>query len=237
MAERPGRRPLTTFRRPGRLVAAVVIILLLILIFGRSAAVFYTDALWFQALDHSDVFWTRVLSVVAVRAVTGSVAAALILLNVWYVLRQLGPVHLRRRYGNLEIAEQVPRAHLMSGAIAIAVLAGWWLSSIQFSGTTAVALLAWLRADAWGLRDPLFGRDLSFYIFSLPAFIRLLDFLLIVLLWSVLLVGIGYALVGAVRVRGTRFEIDDRPRVHFAVLVAGVLVLFGVRFLLGRYHL
>jgi hypothetical protein len=237
VAGRPGRRRLTTLRRPGRLVAAAVVFLLLILIFGRSAAVFYTDVLWYRALDHSDVFWTRLLAVLSVRAVTGALGAALILLNVWYVLRQLGPVHLRRRYGNLEIAEQVPRAYLVSGAVAISILAGWWLSSVQFSGTSALALLAWLRAEAWGVRDPLFGHDLSFYIFSLPAFLRLLDFLLIVLIWSVLLVGIGYALVGAVRVRGNRFEIDDRPRVHFAFLLAGMLVVLGVRFLLGRYEL
>jgi uncharacterized protein len=215
----------------------VVILLLLILIFGRSAAVFYTDALWYGALDHSGVFWTRILTVVAVRAVTGAIGAALILLNVWYVLRQLGPVHLRRRYGNLEIAEQVPRAHLVAGAVAISILAGWWLSSVQFSGNAALAVLAWLRAEQWGISDPLFGHDLSFYIFSLPVLVRLLDFLLIVLVWSVLLVGIGYALVGAVRLRGTSIEIDDRPRVHFAFLVAGMLVVFGARFLLGRYEL
>ncbi|HSK19558.1 MAG TPA: UPF0182 family protein [Longimicrobiales bacterium] len=237
MAERPGGRGLRTPRRPGRLLAAVVVVLLLILIFGRSAAVFYTDVLWYQALDYSNVYWTRLLAIVSVRAVTGAVGAALILANVWYVLRQLGPVHLRRRYGNLEIAEQVPRAHLVTGAVAISVLAGLWLSSVQFSGNSAVALLAWLRAEPWGVQDPLFGRDLSFYIFSLPVYIRLLDYLLIVIIWSVLLVGIGYALVGAVRVRGSRLEIDDRPRVHFAVLIAGMLLVFGARFLISRYEL
>lgn len=198
---------------------------------------FYTDVLWYQALGYSGVFWTRTLTIVAVRLVTGAFGAALILVNVWYVLRQLGPVHLRRRYGNIEIAEQVPRAYLVSGALAVAVLAGWWLSSLQFGGNAAVALLAWLRADSWGAADPLFGHDLSFYVFALPVYFRLLDFLLIVLIWSLLLVGIGYALVGAVRLRNTRVEIDDRPRVHFAMLVAGMFIVFGARYLLGRYEL
>ncbi|HEX6309149.1 MAG TPA: UPF0182 family protein [Longimicrobiales bacterium] len=237
MAERTGRRPLTALRRPGRLIGAVLIGLLLIAVFGRSVAVFYTDALWYQALDYSSVFWTRTLTIAAVRLITGALGAALILLNVWYVLRQLGPVHLRRRYGNIEIAEQVPRAYLVAGAVAIAVLAGWWLSSLQFGGNAAVALLAWLRADSWGVTDPLFGHDLSFYVFALPVYFRLLDFFLIVLIWSLLLVGIGYALVGAVRLRNTRLEIDDRPRVHFAILVAGMFVVFGARYLLGRYEL
>lgn len=210
--------------------------LLLLAIFGRSGAVFYTDALWFGSLGQADVFWTRILAILAVRVVTGAVGAALILLNLWYVLRQLGPVHLRRRYGNLEIAEQVPRSYLITGAVLVSILAGWWLSSLQFGGNAAVALLAWLRADAWGVSDPLFGHDLSFYIFALPVYIRLLEFLLIIAIWSVLLVGVGYALVGAVRVRGTRWEVDDRPRLHFAILVAGMLIIFGLRYLLGRYE-
>jgi uncharacterized membrane protein (UPF0182 family) len=224
-------------RRYGRLLGGSAIALLLIAVFSRSGAVFYTDLLWYDSLSQSSVFWTRLFTGVVVRLVTGALGAALILLNLWYVLRQLGPVHLRRRYGNLEIAEQVPRSYLIGGAVVVAVLAGWWLSSLLFGGDTAVSVLAWLRAEAWGVRDPLFGHDISFYIFSLPIWIRLLEFLLIVLIWSVLLIGVGYALVGAVRVRGTRWEIDDRPRVHFAVLIASMLIVFGVRYLLSRYEL
>ncbi|MEX1184652.1 MAG: UPF0182 family protein [Gemmatimonadota bacterium] len=224
-------------RPSGRIAIGAAVALLLVLVFGRSAAIFYTDVLWYDALGQADVFWTRLLAVAAVRTVTGAVGAAIILLNLWYVLRQLGPVHLRRRYGNIEIAEQVPRAYLIVGAVAASVLTGWWLASIQFGGNTPIALLAWLRHETWGTTDPLFGRDLSFYIFSLPIYTRLLDYLLIVLVWSALLVGIGYVLVGGVRVNGAHWQIDDRPRLHFAVLAASLLATFAARYLLGRFLL
>jgi uncharacterized membrane protein (UPF0182 family) len=224
-------------RRPGRIAAAVAVALILVLVFGRSAAVFYTDALWFDAVGHGAVFWTNVLAKIVARGVTGALGAAIIMVNLWYVLRQLGPVHLRRRYGNLEIAEQVPRSYLIAGSVIVAVLAGWWLSGLQFGGNTAIALLAWARSERWGISDPLFNRDLSFYIFGLPIYRRMLEYLLIVLVWSIMLIAIGYALVGAVRVSGSRWEIDDRPRLHFAILIAGLLVVLGVRYLLGRYLL
>jgi uncharacterized protein len=152
------------------------------------------------------------------------------------VLRQLGPVHLRRRYGNLEFAEQVPRSLLVGGAVLASVLAGWWLSALQFGGNAPVALLAWLQRESWGIVDPLFGLDLSFYIFGLPVYTRFLDYLLAVLLWGALLVGIGYVLIGAVRLHGSRIDIDDRPRLHFAILAGALLATFAIRFLLGRYH-
>jgi uncharacterized protein len=207
-----------------------------VLIFGRSAAVFYTDALWFEAVGHGSVFWRRLVAVLTVRALAGALGAAIILLNLWYVLRQLGPVHLRRRYGNLEFAEQVPRSLLVGGAVLVAVLAGWWLATLQFGGNVPVAVLAWLNRESWGIVDPLFGLDLSFFIFGLPMYTRFLEYLLAVLLWSVLLIGIGYVLIGAIRLHGSRLEFDDRPRMHFAVLVAALLATLAFRFLLARYQ-
>jgi uncharacterized protein len=207
-----------------------------VLIFGRSLSIFYTDALWFENAGYGAVFWRRLLAVITTRAVTGAIGAAIILVNVWYVLRQLGPVHLRRRYGNLEFAEQVPRSLLVGGAVLVSILAGWWLATVQFGGNVPVALLAWLQREEWGIVDPLFGLDLSFYVFSLPIYTRLLEFLLTVLVWSVLLVGIGYVLIGAVRTRGSRLEFDERPRMHFAILGAALLVNFAALYLLGRYQ-
>jgi uncharacterized protein len=207
----------------------------IVLVFGRSLAVFYTNALWFEAVGHAAVFWRRLAVVISTRVATGAIGAGIIFLNVWFVLRQLGPVHLRRRYGNIEFAEQVPRSLLVAGAVAVSVLAGWWLSTLQFGGNVPVALLAWLQRESWGVTDPLFGMDLSFYVFGLPVYTRFLEYLLAVLLWAALLVGIGYVLVGAVRVRGSRIDIDYRPRLHFAALAAALLVTFAARYLVGRY--
>lgn len=226
-----------TGSRARRLLIGGAIAIVVILLLGRPLTVFYTDILWYDALGQSGVFWQRFNASLITRLVTGVLGGAVIMLNLWYVLRQLGPVHLRRRYGNLEIAEQVPRSYLVTGAIAVAVLAGWWLSGIQFGGTVPVSVLAWLRHESWGLTDPLFGKDLSFYIFSLPIYVRMIDFITIVLVWSALLVAVGYVMVGAIRVSGTLWQIDERPRVHFAALAAAVLVFVAIRYFLGRYLL
>jgi uncharacterized protein len=223
-------------RNPGRVLAIAVLGLLTVLILGRSAAVFYTDVLWFDGVGQLSVLWRRMLATAAVRLVTGAAGAAIILLNLWYVLRQLGPVHLRRRYGNLEIAEQVPRGYLTAAAALIAALAGWWLSALQFGGNVPVGMLAWLQGERWGIADPHFGHDLTFYVLGLPIYIRLLEYLLIVLVWATLLVAVGYVLVGAVRLRGSRLDLEERPRLHFGVLVAAMLATFGARFLIGRYQ-
>ena len=222
-------------RRPARLLVLVAAALLLVLIIGRAASVLFTEILWFSDLQQLDVFWARIETIAVVRIATAIVGAAVVWVNLWRVARHLGPVHLRRRYGNLEIAEQVPRRYVNTGMATAAIFAGWWLSELMFPGSAASELRAWMHAQPWGMTDPVFERDIGFYVFALPVYIRLLDFLLLVSLWTLLLTTVGYVLVGAVRVRDNRLEIDETPRLHFAVVVAGVVLLLGTRFWLGRY--
>ncbi len=224
-------------RRPARLLLAVGAILLLTLAGGRAAVELYTDALWFQDLGYRPVFWTRLAAEVGVRLVVGAVAAALVLVNLWVVARRLGPIHLRRTYGNLEIAEQVPRSLVRAGIVATAVLAGWWLSGLVFGGGQALEVLAWVRQVEWGVEDPLFGRDLSFYVFSLPIYLRVVDYLLLVALWAIALVMLGYVLAGSIRWRERRLLVAEEARLHFVAVAAVVVLLLGVRYWLGRYGL
>ena len=84
----------------------------------RGAARLYTDALWFDELGLSSVFTARIMAVAVVRLVGGVVGVALVLGNLGVVARRLGPVHVRRRYGNLEIAEHVPRRVVLGLAFA-----------------------------------------------------------------------------------------------------------------------
>lgn len=224
-------------RRPGRLLLLVAVALILLLVVGGALTGLYTDALWYAGVGYGGVYWTRLATTAAVRLVVGGLGAAFVALNLWFVARQVGPVQLRRRYGNLEIAEQVPRRYITLGILAVAVLAGWWLSGIPFDGGGALTILAWLRHVPWGATDPLFGHDLSFYVFELPAFDRLADFALLLLLWTLLLVLLGYILAGGVRVRDGRLEVESTPRLHFVVLAAGLVLLVGIRYWLGRYGL
>jgi uncharacterized protein len=222
-------------RRPARLLLFIGVALLLAFLLGRAAAALYTEALWFDEVGYGSALWTRIRAIVTVRLVTGVLGGVIVLVNLWAVARHLGPVHLRRRYGNLEISEQVPRVYVRAGMLGAALLAGWWLSGIAFPGNAALAVLAWANRPTWGVADPLFQRDLSFYVFSLPVYAQLLDYILLAIVWSLLLSVIGYVLVGAVRVRDNKLEIDEHPRLHFAVLIAGLVLLFGIRYWLGRY--
>ncbi|MEO5510398.1 MAG: UPF0182 family protein [Longimicrobiales bacterium] len=223
--------------RRGRIVLTVAIVAGLTFILGGSVARLYTDALWFNAAGLAPVFKTRLFTTVVVRIIAGLAAGAFVFANLWLVTRRLGPVRVRRRYGNIEIAEQVPRTFVTSACVVIALLAGWWLATMQFGGSVPLALAAWLKHTSWGIADPLFHRDLSFYVFTLPVALLALDFVLVTFFWSLLLVAMGYSFVGGVRVQEQTIEIDPSARQHFATLAAAVLVALAFRFVVSRYAL
>ncbi len=222
--------------RRGRLLLGLGAALLLLLLGGSAAVGLYTDALWYGAVGYAGVFWRRIGANLVVQLLGTILAGSIVLANLALVIRRLGTVQLRRRYGNLEIAEQVPRRHLVLLVTVIAILAGWWLAAMQFGGDAGIAALAWLRHPAWGARDPVFGRDIGFFVFTLPLLRRLFDFLLLAVLWSVLLVGIGYALLGMIRWHDRHLIAAYQARVHLISLAAALTLLMAFRIWLGRYE-
>ncbi|MDX1673425.1 MAG: UPF0182 family protein [Longimicrobiales bacterium] len=224
-------------RRVGRIALISVIAVLLLLVLGRGAVGFYTDVLWYDGLGFLSTFWKRFALGLSVRAVAAVVAAAFVFVNLWWVARHLGPVRVRRRYGNIEIAEQVPRKYVLAIIVGVAVLGGWWLAELQLDDGAVLAVASWMDKVAWGVADPLFGRDVAFYLFTLPVATTVLEFITLITVWSLALVGLGHVLVGGIEWDENRVSMTPVARKHLGVLVAVMVLLLGVRFWLGRYLL
>ena len=224
-------------RGPGRALLLAGLALLAILVLGRVAVGFWTDILWHRELGYLSAFWRRLGITAGVRTAAGLIGAAVVFLNVWGVARQLGPVRVRRRYGNLEIAERIPRRVVTAAAVAVAALGGWWLAELQFDTRSALAVVAWMNHVPWGFEEPVFGLDPAFYVFTLPVLMDLLELLLLAVVWSLALVALGHVLVGGMRWEQNRLALSRPARLHLAALGAALLVLLGARYWLGRYLL
>lgn len=224
-------------RRTRRIVIGAIVFLLLALIGGRVGVALYTETLWFRELGYGGVYWTRLGATVLVRATAAILGGAAVLANLWWATRGIGPVQIRRRYGNLEIAEQLPRRLLFIGIVVVSLLAGWWIAEVAFDHAAALHVYLWLERPAWGVPDPLFGHDLAFYAFTLPVLRHALQYLLLLTLWTVALVVIGYVVMGSIRWENNRPVLNQAPLVHLASLAAAMIALFGVAWWLGRYEL
>jgi uncharacterized membrane protein (UPF0182 family) len=224
-------------RRAGRIALGAALVAVVLLIIGRVAVGFYTDILWYRGVGYLSTYWTRFTLGLTVRTIASLAGGAVVFLNLWWVARHLGPVRVRRRYGNLEIAEQIPRKYVLGIIVVVAVLGGWWLAELHFHDQAVFDVASWVERVRWGTADPLFGRDVSFYLFTLPVAADTLEFLILVAVWTLALVALGHVLVGGIDWQETRVSMTPAARKHLGVLVAGLVLLLGARFWLGRYLL
>ena len=179
----------------------------------------YTDWLWFDNLGYLSVFttilWTRVwLFIVGAGLFGGAVVVNIVLARRFSRGESVLPLPAETLYWlNRLTFIGVILAALLLSIIFGSILAGRWETILKF-----------LNASSFGAAEPVFDRDVSFYVFTLPVLNLvqgwLLGALIVLLLAVVSLYFIYYTL------RGQRFVLTPRIRGHLAVL--GSLIFFNL---------
>ena len=216
----------------------ILLLLLLLLVLGLLAQVvpLYTDWLWFVEVGYSEVF-------VKTLSLRGSLFAALAIgvlvflyANLTFAARTAAPDVIWELEDQLGLPSRVIIEPLIRRFLPIVLL----LIALA-SGMRATVhwetVLGYLNATPFGTVDPLFGYDLSFFVFVLPLW-RLVHG------WALTLVSATIVLTLAVYVlqrslvltsRGPRLAAGARS--HLLVLGAVALGLKAVGFWLDRFEL
>jgi uncharacterized protein len=221
--------------RLSRSIRLGALLLLLILLWSalRWGQSFYTDWLWFSEIGYQAVL----LKSVGTRAVLFAAGFALFLAlavpNLAYAIRSTGRIRLR---WNSPIQPQVywPARKLLA-MVAFGFLG---LSALVMAGSPAAhweAVLRFLHQVPFGAADPIFQRDLSFYVFTLPV-IELLRTWFMAALVAIIIVVAAYHYLAAL-LRGEQFVFLGDVRSHLAILGAALFVLVAAGHWLGRYEL
>jgi uncharacterized membrane protein (UPF0182 family) len=219
---------------PRKAALAAAAFLLVLLVAGRLVADVVVDLLWYRSLQLEQIFWTRWNAAVAVRAVAGVIIAGVVFWNLRIVARSFGNIRVRRRYANIEIAERVPQSYVISALLAASLLSAWWLSGAMGD---PVAVLAFFRAPLWGIQDPVFGRDLSFYVFTYPILDRIQSLLGVLVLWTFMLAAVCYVATGSLRWSESGVSVSPGARRHLGMIAAALFLIFAWDTWLDRYQL
>lgn len=218
------------------MVVAAVTVVVLLLIFGRALTAAYVEILWQAQAGYMEAFWTRMAWEWGVRIGAGLLVAVVVYFNLKIAATTLGGIQIRRRFGNLEISEQLPKRYVTWALLGASSLLGLWFGAAVSPGTGRAVLLA-ISSAPWGEADPVLQQDLGFYAFWWPVLARGVTYGLIVAFLAFTLATGAYSATGAVAwVRG-RLETRDVARVHLGGIVAGFFLLLAVRLWLGRYQL
>jgi hypothetical protein len=156
---RPVWRP--WFLRPRGRAGVVVVVLGLPLLVVYASAQILPGALWFDELGQLDVFGRIAAAKAGLWLVVAGTAAPFVALNLFVALSRAGVARTR------SVTLAVLAASVV-GAISIA-----WSAARQWQ-----TFLLWRHRQPFGVVDPMSGKDVGFFVFSLPFELlasRLLD--------------------------------------------------------------
>jgi len=225
-------------RRPRRRRARVVLLALvaLIVIGGGATLSYYVDALWFDSLGYGDVFWTRLR--LQSQIFTAFFLATFLALYGSYLL--LKPARLGDLAG-LPILINGQPIKLPVEPVLKLIAAGGSLFLAVITGTAMMAqwqlfAVYWHAPAASGTVDPIFGRPLTFYLFTLPVWQIISGWLMTLAVIGGALAAFFIAITG-----GTRMLTRDRSVSGLgawrglSIAYAVALLMLAARVYLGRF--
>ena len=214
-------------------VIAVGIFLLMSL---RGLAGFYTDFLWFDSLGQGNVF----------KAVIGAQVVLVLLFMLLFFLIL---------FGNLTVAQRLaPRVRPAGPEEDLLVHYHTFIGKrdrlVRILFSAFFALIAGLRvSDKWqdwllftnredvGINDAQFDKDIGFYIFELPFFNFVVDWVFGTLLVTLIFTAITHYLNGGIRFQTLGERVRPQVKAHLSVLLAAIALVRAANYWLARYEL
>jgi uncharacterized membrane protein (UPF0182 family) len=206
------------FLRPRGRATVFLVVVGLPLLLVYVVAHFLTDALWFDELGQFDVFGHSIAAKAELYIIAGGVATAVIGAN---------------------LAAAVSRARIAwtrwptLAVVTFSAVLGTYFASAASSHWKAFVL--WRHRQEFGVADPLHGKDVGFFVFTLPFERAVVQYLFVLVAVAALASAMVYWGRGSITLRPLRAA--HETQVHAAVLGAAFLVILAWKLWLERYAL
>jgi uncharacterized membrane protein (UPF0182 family) len=210
----------------------------------------YPDWLWFENLNFSPVFWTMLLSKFGFGLLIWLLLIFIISLNL-YVAKRLNPgggPGLGFKAADDYFAQLGLSSRALNSLLIVLILI---LSSyIASKGADQWnLLLRYLYQQPFGGTDPIFNRDIGFYLFSLPFYVYAREGLLVLFIFAGLVTMGWYLKNGALQIEGEfsqeqgappslpKISVAPKAKQHLIFLGGIIVLLLAWGFHLKMYRL
>jgi uncharacterized membrane protein (UPF0182 family) len=211
-----------------------------ILLIAVFAAVFFFPSLlsllvdwwWFQEIGYQVVFTRELVTRVLLFLIAGGLTFGALYLNLRTAQRGLVPDPIVFRIG-----QSVPRVDLTRALLRLSLPVSLFIAVMTgFAATPAWALvLRFIYGTPFGIKDPVFSRDIGFYVFTLPGLGAALGFLSALAVISLIMAVPAYALRGDIllgsggRRQPPRLRVEPSAGLHLASLLAALFLITALR--------
>ena len=197
---------------------------------------FYVDWLWFKSVGFTDVWSTVLTTKVLLFIAAGSLTSLVISLNIFLAFRR------RPFYVPTSIeADNLERYRATIDPIRKLFFAGIAVVLFYFGGSSATTLWSsWLlfkNSTPFGVKDPQFGLDVSFFAFRLPFLQTLIGWAISTLILATIASVAVHYIYGGIRPQVREERTTVAARVQLSVLLGLIVLLKAVAYWFDRYAL
>lgn len=208
-----------------------LVLLAAILIWGALSGgiSFYIDALWFKSLGFWQVFKLTLIGK-AWTFLAGFLVSVLFLSinSALAIRRPQGDFWFRSDFAEFAhkgITQFLKLGLLFAGFFAGGILQARWMTFFKY-----------INQVPTGEADPIFGKDISFYLFSLPVIEVVSSFAIAITVMALLLTGFLYVINGHLGYDG-KLRFTSAARVHLTLLSSLAFLTLTFRFWVLRFEL
>ncbi len=219
-----------------RFLGSIFLAVFLVFLFFGEILALYTDWLWFQEVGFRQVFTTILRYKLILAVVVGGIFGLWFYFNVKLAARMTdasvvapGPTEIN--LPSAKLVDSMLRRWLLPAAILLGLFA-----ALQATGSwRSVALFFnWVP---FAIEDPLFNRDVGFYIFRLPALTALYNWFSVILGFTFLATAVTYFLYREVIYAPPSLTLSQRARAHLFFLIAVILFTKAASYYLDTFEL
>src|SRR5271165_5775231 len=232
-----------------RIGVAIGVIIVALILLGRAGGL-VVDWAWFSTIGYVGVFWTVFATEAVLFIAVFAVSTLLLWVNGTLALRFAA--HRRSRLPasldpDFATVRGLPgsRIELLGIAfpllpwrliiLAVALVIGL-LIAIGETGKWNL-ILRYIYQVPYGQNDPLFNKDIGFYLFSLPVYVALKNWMLLMLFLSTLMAGAVYLVHGQISLDRWPWDISPAALAHGSALLGGYFAVKVWSYALDRFLL
>ena len=222
-------------RRRGVLLPTIIVLALLVGAFVVFTG-YYTDWLWYDSVEQTSVFTTSIVTRVGMFLAFGVAMALVVGLAMWIAWRTRPTFRgMTPEQASLERYRQALEPYRRRFTILVSLAIGF-VAGLTAAGEWGTYLL-WRNATEFGIDDPQFGMDLSFFTFTLPFIRFLIGFGFALLLVAIIAVVVVQYLYGGLRLQPKGDRASAAAQSQLSVLIGLFILLKAVSYWFDRFAL
>ena len=222
-------------RRLGALPITVIVLTILAVVLV-SLSGFYVDYLWFRSVDYSSVWTTLLVTRATLFFAFGLVTSLVIVANI-IVAYKRRPIYVPTTVE----ADNLERYRAQIEPIRKIAIVGIFLAIFYFAGSAGSQFWeSWLlyrNATPFGVLDPQFNRDISFFMFTLPFWQALVGWAISTLILATIAATVVHYIYGGIRPQVREDRTTVTARVQLSILLGAIVAIKAIAYWLDRFAL